>query len=222
MIGGVKFAEFNDLDSVKALVNEKTCAIIMETLQGEGGIYPADESFMKGVRDICDDNDILLILDEIQCGMGRTGTMFCFQQYGIKPDILTVAKALGNGMPIGAFVCTEKAAALQPGDHGTTYGGNPLVCAAASKVLDVFKEYDILEHVKEVGKYLYEKLEDIKKSNSVVLSHRGMGLMQGLEVSCAPSTIIQKALKEGLILILCRNQCDPVCTTACCYEMPCR
>lgn len=201
MIGGVKFAEFNDLDSVKALVNEKTCAIIMETLQGEGGIYPADESFMKGVRDICDDNDILLILDEIQCGMGRTGTMFCFQQYGIKPDILTVAKALGNGMPIGAFVCTEKAAALQPGDHGTTYGGNPLVCAAASKVLDVFKEYDILEHVKEVGKYLYEKLEDIKKSNSVVLSHRGMGLMQGLEVSCAPSTIIQKALKEGLILI---------------------
>ncbi len=201
MIGGIKFAEFNNLDSVKALVNEKTCAIIMETLQGEGGIYQAEESFIKGVRQICDEHDILLILDEIQCGMGRTGTMFCFQQYGVMPDIMTVAKALGCGVPIGAFVCTEKAASLEPGDHGTTYGGNPMVCAAASKVLDIFKEDDILEHVKEVGAYLYEKLEEIKESSPIVTAHRGMGLMQGLEVSCAPSEVITKAMDRGLIII---------------------
>ena len=201
MIGGIKFAEFNNLDSVKALVNEKTCAIIMETLQGEGGIYQAEESFIKGVRQICDVHDILLILDEIQCGMGRRGTMFCFQQYGVMPDIMTVAKALGCGVPIGAFVCTEKAASLEPGDHGTTYGGNPMVCAAASKVLDIFKEDDILEHVKEVGAYLYEKLEEIKESSPIVTAHRGMGLMQGLEVSCAPSEVITKAMDRGLIII---------------------
>ncbi len=201
MIGGIKFAEFNNLDSVKALVSEKTCAIIMETLQGEGGIYQAEESFIKGVRKICDENDILLILDEIQCGMGRTGTMFCFQQYGIKPDIMTVAKALGCGVPIGAFVCTEKAASLEPGDHGTTYGGNPLVCAAASKVLDIFQEDNILDHVREIGKYLYEKLEEVKDKNDKVTAHRGLGLMQGLEVSCPPSVVINKALNRGLILI---------------------
>ena len=173
----------------------------METLQGEGGIYQAEESFIKGVRQICDEHDILLILDEIQCGMGRTGTMFCFQQYGVMPDIMTVAKALGCGVPIGAFVCTEKAASLEPGDHGTTYGGNPMVCAAASKVLDIFKEDDILEHVKEVGAYLYEKLEEIKESSPIVTAHRGMGLMQGLEVSCAPSEVITKAMDRGLIII---------------------
>ncbi len=201
MIGGIKFAEFNNLDSVKALVSGKTCAIIMETLQGEGGIYQAEESFIKGVRKICDENDILLILDEIQCGMGRTGTMFCFQQYGIKPDIMTVAKALGCGVPIGAFACTEKAASLEPGDHGTTYGGNPLVCAAASKVLDIFQEDNILDHVREIGKYLYEKLEEVKDKNDKVIAHRGLGLMQGLEVSCPPSVVINKALNKGLILI---------------------
>ncbi len=128
LMGGVKFADFNDLDSVKAQVNEKTCAVILETVQGEGGIYPAEKSFLEGVKALCEEKDILLILDEIQCGMGRTGSMFAWQEYGVEPDIMTCAKALGCGIPVGAFVLNEKtaAASLVPGDHGTTYGGNPL------------------------------------------------------------------------------------------------
>lgn len=136
LIGGIRFARFNDLDSVKAQLTEKTCAVILETVQGEGGIYPADPEFLAGVRKLCDERDILLILDEIQCGMGRTGTMFACQDYGVLPDVMTCAKALGCGVPVGAFVLNEKtaAASLVPGDHGTTYGGNPLACAAVSKV----------------------------------------------------------------------------------------
>lgn len=150
LMGGVKFADFNDLDSVKACVTDKTCAIILETVQGEGGIYPADRDFLKGVKQICEEKDILLILDEIQCGMGRTGSLFAWQDYGVKPDIMTCAKALGCGVPVGAFVLNEKAAAssLVPGDHGTTYGGNPFACAAVSKVFDLFEKNHIVEHGK--------------------------------------------------------------------------
>lgn len=201
MIGGVKFAQYNDLDSVKALVNEKTCAIILETLQGEGGIYVAEEAFIKGLRQLCDEKDILLICDEIQCGMGRTGAMFCYQNYGIRPDIVTVAKALGCGVPIGAFLCIEKAASLVPGDHGTTYGGNPLVCAAASKVLDIFEQDNIVDHVQEVGAYLYEELEKLTAENDKIIAHRGMGLIQGIELKEAPGAVIQKAQDKGLIVI---------------------
>ena len=162
LIGGVKFATYNDLDSVKALINENTGAIIMETFQGEGGIYPATEEFLKGVRKLCDDNNLLLILDEIQCGMGRTGYLFAWQEYDVKPDVMTVAKALGNGVPIGAFLaCGEAAEAMKPGDHGSTYGGNPFVCAVASAVLDVFKEADIPAHAKKMGEYLWKALEEI-------------------------------------------------------------
>ncbi len=205
MIGGVKFAEYNDLDSVRALVNEKTCAIILETLQGEGGVYVAEEAFIKGLRQLCDENDILLICDEIQCGMGRTGSMFCYQNYNIRPDIVTVAKALGCGVPIGAFLCTEKAASLTPGDHGTTYGGNPLVCAAASKVLDIFEQDHIVEHVQEVGTYLYEELEKLTAETDKIVAHRGMGLIQGIELNEAPGTVIQKAQEKGLIVISAGN-----------------
>lgn len=201
LIGGVVFADYNDLDSVKEKINEKTCAVIMETVQGEGGIYPASESFIKGVRQLCDEHDLLLILDEIQCGMGRTGAMFCWQNYGVKPDIMTVAKALGGGVPVGAFLCTEKAASMGPGDHGTTYGGNPLVCAAADKVLDIFEQDHILEHVREVGAYLYDCLEALVPQYECVTAHRGMGLMQGLELTIAPQTVINKALEQGLIII---------------------
>ena len=205
MIGGVKFAEYNDLDSVRALVNEKTCAIILETLQGEGGVYVAEEAFIKGLRQLCDENDILLICDEIQCGMGRTGSMFCYQNYNIRPDIVTVAKALGCGVPIGAFLCTAKAASLTPGDHGTTYGGNPLVCAAASKVLDIFEQDHIVEHVQEVGTYLYEELEKLTAETDKIVAHRGMGLIQGIELNEAPGTVIQKAQEKGLIVISAGN-----------------
>lgn len=203
LIGGVKFADFNDLESVKAAVTEKTCAILMETVQGEGGIYPATEEFIKGVRALCDEKDILLILDEIQCGMGRTGEMFAFQGYGIQPDILTSAKALGCGVPVGAFLMTEKTAkySLVPGDHGTTYGGNPLVGAAVSVVLDIYKENDLLVHVKEVSAYLEEKLDALVEKYEFLTARRGKGLMQGLVSTVKPGDICNKALQNGLIVI---------------------
>ena len=203
LIGGVKFAEFNDLDSVKAVVTDKTCAILMETIQGEGGIYPATPEFIQGVKALCEEKDILLILDEIQCGMGRTGEMFAFQDYDVLPDIMTSAKALGCGVPVGAFLMTEKVAekSLAPGDHGTTYGGNPLVGAAVSAVLDIYEEKDLLSHVKEVSAYLEEKLDKMVKTYDFITARRGKGLMQGLVVTMKPADICKKALENGLVII---------------------
>lgn len=203
LIGGVKFADFNDLESVKNVITDKTCAILMETVQGEGGIYPATREFMQGVKALCEEKDILLILDEIQCGMGRTGEMFAFQGYDVMPDIMTSAKALGCGVPVGAFLMTEKVAekSLAPGDHGTTYGGNPLVGAAVSAVLDIYEEKDILSHVKEVSVYLEEKLDKLVKNYEFVTARRGKGLMQGLVVTLKPADICKKALENGLVII---------------------
>lgn len=203
MIGNIKFAEINDFDSVLANVTDKTCAILFETVQGEGGIYPATEEFMQKVRALCDEKDILLILDEIQCGMGRTGEMFAWQRYGIKPDVLTSAKALGCGVPVGAFMMTEKVgqASLVAGDHGTTYGGNPLACAAISKVIDLFDEQDVLSNVKEVGAYLEEKLNGLVKDYDCIETRRGVGLMQGLVFHKPVADIIKLGLENGLVLI---------------------
>ena len=203
LIPGIRFADFNDLDSVKARINENTCAIIMEPIQGEGGVYPATEEFIEGVRELCDAHDLLLILDEIQCGMGRSGEMFAWQHYGVKPDVMTVAKALGNGLPVGAFLaCGKAASAMIPGDHGTTYGGNPLVGAGAEAVLDIFERRHIVEHVREMGAYLWEKLEELMASSETVCGHRGMGLIQGLEFTVPAGPIVSKALlEEKLVLI---------------------
>ena len=203
LIPGIRFGRFNDLDSVKALVNEKTCAIIMETIQGEGGIYPATEEFLKGVRALCDEHDLLLILDEIQCGMGRTGHMFAWQGYGVKPDVMTTAKALGNGLPVGAFLAWGKAAtAMMPGDHGTTYGGNPLVTAGASAVLDIFEKRDIPGHAAKVGEYLKEQLDKLAAACHFVKERRGLGLIQGLEFTCPVGPIVKEALlNQKLVLI---------------------
>ncbi|MBR3825769.1 MAG: aspartate aminotransferase family protein [Lachnospiraceae bacterium] len=203
LAGIVKFAQFNDFASVEALVNEKTCAIIMETVQGEGGIYPADAEFLKKVRALCDEKDILLILDEIQSGMGRTGTMFAWQDYGVKPDIMTSAKALTCGIPGGAFLMTEKVAqnSLCAGDHGTTYGGNPLAAAATSKVFDLYEELDILNNVKVVGPYLAEKLAELAAEFDCIETSRGKGLMQGLVFNKPVGEIIARAMEKGLILI---------------------
>ena len=203
LIGGVKFADFNDFTSVKAAVTDKTCAILMETVQGEGGIYPATPEFMQSVKSLCEEKDILLILDEIQCGMGRTGEMFAFQGYDVKPDIMTSAKALGCGVPVGAFLMTEHVAeqSLEPGDHGTTYGGNPFVGAAVSTVLDIYKEKDILAHVKEVSAYLEEKLDKLVDTYDFLTVRRGKGLMQGLVTTVKPADICKKALENGLVII---------------------
>jgi acetylornithine/N-succinyldiaminopimelate aminotransferase len=204
LIGGVKFAEFNDLESVKEQITDKTCAIIMETVQGEGGIYPAEPAFIKGVRALCDEKDILLILDEIQCGMGRTGDMFACQAYGVMPDVMTCAKALGCGVPVGAFVLNEKTAqaSLVPGDHGTTYGGNPFACAAVSKVFDLFEEEHIIEHVREVAPYLEEKLNALVDKYDFITARRGKGLMQGLVMEGKPvGEVVNKAIENGLLVI---------------------
>ncbi len=203
LVGNIRFADFNDFESVKAQVTDKTCAIIFETVQGEGGIYPATEAFMRQVRALCDERDILLILDEIQCGMGRTGTMFAWQRCGVKPDIMTSAKAVGCGVPVGAFMMTEKVAqqSLTSGDHGTTYGGNPLACAAISKVIDLFDELDILANVNDTGAYLYEKLEALTAKHDHIKAHRGVGLMQGIECDMPVNEIINRAIEKGLLLI---------------------
>ncbi|HIR27192.1 MAG TPA: aspartate aminotransferase family protein [Candidatus Choladousia intestinigallinarum] len=204
LMGGVRFASFNDLESVKAQVTENTCAIILETVQGEGGIFPAKPEFLEGIKKICQEKDILLILDEIQCGMGRTGSWFAWQQYGVKPDIMTCAKALGCGVPVGAFVLNEKAAcaSLVPGDHGTTYGGNPLACAAVSAVFDIFEKQGILSHVKDTAPYLEQKLEELIEKYDFLKERRGMGLMQGVEVEGRlVGDILRKALDNGLIVL---------------------
>ena len=202
-IGNIRFARMNDFDSVLSCVSDKTCAILLETVQGEGGVFPAQEAFLKSLRALCDERDILLILDEIQCGMGRTGAMFAWQKYGVKPDIMTCAKALGCGVPVGAFLMTEKVGAnsLKAGDHGTTYGGNPLACAAVCKVLDLFEKNHIIEHVNEVSGYLEEKLDALAAKYERVLARRGMGLMQGLVLDGPAAPVIASAMEDGLILI---------------------
>ncbi len=204
LIGGIRFAEFNNLDSVKAQVTEKTCAVIMETVQGEGGIYPADPEFLRGVKALCEEKDILLILDEIQCGMGRSGSMFAWQEYGVEPDIMTCAKALGCGIPVGAFVLNKKTAehSLVPGDHGTTYGGNPLACAAVRTVFDIFEKEKIVEHVQEVGAYLEQRLNALVEKYDFLAQRRGKGLIQGLVVTGRPvGEIVLKAMENGLLVI---------------------
>ncbi len=203
MIGHVKFAELNNFDTVKAQVTDKTCAVLLETVQGEGGMLPAEEDFLRRVKALCEERGILLILDEIQCGMGRTGYMYAWQRWGIRPDIMTTAKALGCGVPVGAFLMTEHVAAnsLSAGDHGTTYGGNPLACAAVEKVLDLFESGHVLEQVREVAPYLEQRLEEVRARHDCVMERRGLGLMQGLVLDRPVGDIINRCLEKGLILI---------------------
>lgn len=199
----VSFAEYNNLESVKALVTEKTCAIILEPLQGEGGINLATPEFMQGIRELCDKEGILMICDEVQCGMGRTGSMFAWQKYEVKPDILTMAKAIGSGIPVGAFALTEKVAeySLEPGDHGTTYGGNPLACRAVSKTVEIFERENVVEHVQNIGEYLAKKLDDLVETHPACVARKGTGLMQGLKITKSSGEVANAALKEGLLLI---------------------
>ncbi|MQN01611.1 MAG: aspartate aminotransferase family protein [bacterium LCO1.1] len=205
LMDGVDFAEFNDLGSVEKLVNDDTCAIITETVQGEGGVMPAAPEFMQGLRKICDERNILLIIDEIQCGLGRTGSTYAFEQYGIRPDILTTAKALGGGVPVGAFLVTEEVAgnSLEPGDHGSTYGGNPFVLAAVSKSLDIIEDRNLPQHVKEMSPYFESILDMFTEKYPFVEGHRGLGFMQGLIIdkSIPVGEILNKSLDEGLVLL---------------------
>ena len=202
MIGGIKFAEYNNLDSVKELVNDKTCAIILEPLQGEGGIYPATKEFIEGIRELCTEKDIIMICDEVQCGMGRTGKMFAFQNYDVVPDIIASAKGLGCGVPVGALIAGKKCCnSLGPGDHGTTYGGNPLATQAVSTVLDIYEKENVLDNVKVVGAYLEEQLDKIVEDFDNVKGRRGKGMMQGLVLETPVGDTIAKAIENGLFVI---------------------
>lgn len=203
LVPGVSFAQYNDLDSVKALVTDKTCAIILEPLQGEGGINAATEEFMKGIRKLCDEEGILMICDEVQCGMGRTGAMFAWQAYDIKPDIMSMAKAIGSGIPVGAFAMTEEVAkySLQPGDHGATYGGNPLACTAVKTVIEIFEREDIVGHVNQVAPYLTKKLDELVDELDCVVKRKGKGLMQGIEITKPLAEVNKKTIEEGLLII---------------------
>ena len=203
MIGNIRFAQMNDLQSVLDQVNDKTCAILLETVQGEGGLTPATKEFLEGIRKVCDEKDILMMLDEIQCGMGRTGTMFAWQRYGIKPDVMTSAKALSCGVPMGAFMMTEKVGqnSLVAGDHGTTYGGNPLACAATNAVFDQYEKLGVLDNVNRIAPYLEKKLREVMSHHACILEHRGVGLMQGLLFDKPVGPIINRAIEKGLLLI---------------------
>ena len=203
LVPGVSFAEYNNLDSVRALVTDRTCAIILEPLQGEGGIHLATKEFMQGIRRLCDEEGILMICDEVQCGMGRTGSMFAWQDYGIKPDIMSMAKAIGSGIPVGAFAMTEEVArySLEPGDHGTTYGGNPLACMAVSKTIEIFEKKNIVDHVKEIGAYLSARLHELEEECACVIGVRGKGLMQAIQITKPVSEVTNAALQEGLLII---------------------
>ena len=198
-----RFAKMNDMDSILNALTDKTCAIIMEVVQGEGGIVPAKEEFLRAVRDLCNERDILLIFDEVQCGMGRTGYMYAWQKFGIKPDIMTSAKALGCGIPVGAFMMTQKVAdhSLTAGDHGTTYGGNPLACAAVNAVLDQYEALQITDHVRNTAPYLEKKLDELVARHDHCILRRGCGFMQGIVCKGPVKDIIAKAMDNGLILI---------------------
>ncbi len=201
----VTFAKFNDYASVEAAADDDTCAIIIEPVQGEGGVTPATKEFLENVRKLCDSKDILLIFDEIQCGMCRTGNVYAYMGYDVKPDILLTAKALGGGLPIGAFLVTDKVAksSLTPGDHGTTYGGNPLCCAAVEASIHIMNKNNVLANVNELTPYLESKLDDIVSSCDKALSHRGKGFMQGvvLDESIKAGDVVKECLSRGLVVL---------------------
>lgn len=202
LIEGVKYGDINDLESVKKLITPRSAAIILEPVQGEGGVHVCSQEFMSGIRHLCDEHDIVMILDEVQCGMGRTGTIMTYFQYGIMPDIVCLAKGIGAGFPMGAFVANKKVGdALKPGDHGSTYGGNPMAGCACKTVFKIIEEQKLLEHVQDISEYLIDKLDEIVEKYDCIKERRGLGLMIGLEFIHSVKPYVQKALDKGLVLV---------------------
>lgn len=202
LIEGVRYATLNDIESVKNLINKRTAAIIVEPVQGEGGVYPCDQAFMKALRALCDEHDICLILDEVQSGMGRTGTIMTYFQYDIMPDIVCLAKGIGCGIPVGAFVANQKwAQAMQPGDHGSTYGGNPLACMAVKTVFEILEKEHLLDHVQEISQYLIQRLDEVANEFDCVVERRGLGLMQGLVLNQEAKPVVHSLLDDGVIVV---------------------
>lgn len=201
LIPNVSYADYNDIDSLKAIMSDKTCAVILEVIQGEGGIIPGDPAYLQAVEVLCKAHDALLIVDEVQTGIGRTGTLFAFEQFGINPDIVTMAKGLGAGVPIGAMACTSKADVLVPGDHASTFGGNPLVTAAAKVVLKELTANHLLDHVKEVGEYLKGELLKLQKKFDCIKEVRGLGMMLGMELTLPALEVEKKCMDKGMLVV---------------------
>lgn len=202
LIEGVKYGDINDLESVKKLITPRSAAIILEPVQGEGGVHVCTQEFMRGIRELCNEHDIVMILDEVQCGMGRTGTIMTYFQYGIMPDIVCLAKGIGAGFPMGAFVANKKVGdALKPGDHGSTYGGNPMAGCACKTVFKIIEEQKLLEHVQDISQYLVNKLDEVVNRYDFIKERRGLGLMIGLEFMHPVKPYVQKALDKGLVLV---------------------
>ena len=201
LVPNIQAAEYNNIESVKALINENTCAVILEVIQGEGGVIPATKEFVQEVAALCKANDALLMIDEVQTGIGRTGTLFAFEQYGIEPDVVSMAKGLGGGVPIGAMACKEEVAVLVPGDHASTFGGNPLVTAAAQVVLKELTENGLLDQVKEVGSYLKDQLLALQDEFDCIVDVRGIGLMQGIELTIPALEVEKKCIEAGMLVV---------------------
>ncbi len=203
LIGGINVARFNDLDSTAQAITPKTCAIMVEPIQGEGGIHPASVEFMQGLRRLCDEHDLLLVLDEVQCGLGRTGRLWAHEAYGIKPDIMTLAKPLGGGLPMGAVLVTERvAAAIAPGDHGSTFAANALISRVAQVVVNRVSRPEFLKQVSEVGEYLGASLRRLAERKANAAETRGDGLMWALELTDDAAPYVEKGYSEGLIMLV--------------------
>ncbi len=201
LMPGFDYAPFNDFGAIEGMVNEKTAAIMLEPIQGEGGVHVANRPYLKNLRELCTQKDILLVFDEVQTGMGRTGTLFAYEQLGVEPDIMTLAKGLGGGMPIGACLATEPVAAVfTPGTHASTFGGNPLACAAALAVCRVLLEGPVLDQAKRMGEYLAKELADCKERYRVVRDVRGLGLLQGLELEIDAKAVVADCLARGVLV----------------------
>jgi acetylornithine/succinyldiaminopimelate/putrescine aminotransferase len=196
----VEFVPLNDMDALAEAVDDQTCGVIIEPVQGEGGIFPTRKSYLQEVRQLCTDTDTLLIFDEVQCGLGRTGTLFAHQHYDVYPDVVTLAKSLGGGVPIGAMLATETASVFEPGDHGATFGGNPLATAAALTVLTELIDKGLIEHAREVGGYMNEKLNSLAETLPLIREVRGINLMIGIELKKEAAVYIEKCHQEGLLI----------------------
>ena len=198
---GFKSVPFNDIKALETAITDKTAAIMLEPIQGEGGINVAKKDYIEAIRKICDEKDLVLIFDEVQTGMGRTGKMFCFEYYGVEPDVMTLAKSLGGGIPIGAMVAAKKLAdVLKPGMHASTFGGSPIACSASLAVFDAIKREKLLQNTKEMGEYLVQKLTELKKKKTVIKEIRGMGLMIGMELSVEGKDIVETCFNERLFI----------------------
>ena len=201
LLNGFRHVPFNDINALKDAIDERVCAILLEPIQGEGGVICADRDYLRGVEEICKEKDILLVLDEVQVGMGRTGRLFAYEHYGIEPDVMTLAKAMANGLPIGAMLSVERvASAFGPGAHASTFGGTPLVCAVSKAVLEYILNEGVLDNCASMGKYLIEGLKELKTKYPIIRDIRGMGLIVGVELDIKADEVVQRCMQNGILI----------------------